>query len=198
MHDEGARDPARRDEDLERIARVAATGDPAALAAFLAAIQAPVVRYCRTKLIGSSGILTADDVAQDVLLAVCDALPRFRPEGAVMAFVFGIARFKIVDAFRAGGRDHSVPSDALPDHADVDPGPELGAVLATETVRLKAALAQLSVHHREVIVLRIALGYSGEEVAQFLGTTAGAVRVTQHRALQRLRAMLADPSADDE
>ncbi len=193
MHDEGPGDAGGREADLERLARRAATGDRAALSAFLAAVHAPVVRFCRARLIGSSGIVTADDVAQDVLLAVCDALPRFRPEGAVMAFVFGIARFKIVDAFRAGGRDHSTPSDSLPDHADLGPGPELEAVLSTETVRLKEALAQLSDHHREVIVLRVALGYSGEEVANILGTTAGAVRVTQHRALNRLRAMLADP-----
>lgn len=184
--------------ELERLARSAAAGDRVALGAFLAAIHQPVVRFCRGRLGGSTGILTADDVVQDVMLAVCDALPRFRPEGTVMAFVIGIARFKVVDAFRASGRDHSTPSDTLPERPDTDPGPELAAVLATELVRLKAALAALPDHQREVIVLRVALRYSAEEVAQMLGTTAGAVRVTQHRALARLRTLLADPVPRDE
>lgn len=180
---------------LERLARAAGTGDPAALDRFLRTVHRPVVRYCRAKMTGSIGVLTADDVAQDVLHAVCDALPRYRPSGSsVMAFVFGIARFKIVDAFRAAGRDHSSPSEYVPDSADLDPGPELAAVLTTETARLKEALGLLPDHHREVIVLRVALGYSADEVADITGSTPGAVRVTQHRALAKLRVLLAEPA----
>jgi RNA polymerase sigma-70 factor (ECF subfamily) len=190
--------PDHHDRELERLAQAATRGDRNALDAFLTAIHPPLTKYCRAKLGGSTGILTADDVVQDVMIAVCDALPRFRPEGTVMAFVFGIARFKIVDAFRSGGRDHSTPSDTIPERPDLDPGPELAAVLATELVRLKAALAVLPEHHREIIVLRIALSYTAEEVATLLNMTAGAVRVTQHRALTRLRALLADPVPQDE
>ncbi|MDN5857446.1 MAG: hypothetical protein L0H84_02380, partial [Pseudonocardia sp.] len=54
----------------------------------------------------------------------------------------------------------------------------------------------------EVLVLRGAVGLSAEETAAIVGSTPGAVRVTQHRALNRLRAELArrdaeaDPAAD--
>lgn len=196
--DDDERNRAERDAGLERLARRAGAGDRAALETFLREIHAPVVRYCRTKLIGSTGSLTADDVAQEVLFALCAALPRYRPEGsAVMAFVFGIARKKVVDAFRVGGRDRSTTTDTMPESADPDPGPELAAVLSTETVRLKQALALLPDHHREIIVLRIALSYSAEEVARILGSTPGAVRVTQHRALAKLRALLAEPARPD-
>ena len=79
----------------------------------------------------------------------------------------------------------------LPDHA-------CEAVLDESLdARLVAALRQLTPEQREVVVLRIALGYSAEEVARQLGTTAGAVRVTQHRALAKLRALLADPVTRD-
>lgn len=204
MHDRGEGpddddDERSEDESLEQLARRAAAGDRPALEAFLRAVHAPVVRFCRAKLIGSSGVLTADDVAQEVLYALCQALPRYRPDGsAVMAFVFGIARYKIVDAFRAAGRDRSTVSDALPDSSDPDPGPEFAAVLATETGRLKLALARLPDNHREIIVLRVALGYSAEEVARILGSSPGAVRVTQHRAMKRLRAMLVDTVRSDD
>lgn len=184
-HDEGA--------ELERLARLAGAEDRAALEEFLRRIKGPVVRYCRSKLIGSTGTLTADDVAQEVLMAVCEALPRYRPDGSsVMAFVFGIARFKLVDAFRAAGRNHSVPSDSLPENADPDPGPELAAVLSTEVVRQERVQGRAQPHHREVLGLRVAMGYSGAEVATLLGTTPGAVRVTQHRALAKLRSILAE------
>lgn len=194
---DGGSGPGDRDAEIERLAIAARGGEPRALDAFLRAIEGQVVRYCRAKLsVGSRH--TAHDVAQDVLYAVCDALPRFQPgSGPVMAFVMGIARFKVVDAFRAGGRDRSIPVDVVPDRPDPDGGPELAAVLATETDRLRGALGHLAEHHREVVVLRIALGYSAEEVARQLGTTAGAVRVTQHRALAKLRALLADPVSEE-
>jgi RNA polymerase sigma-70 factor (ECF subfamily) len=192
-------DSSDADAELERLARLAGAGDRAALEEFLRRIKGPVVRYCRSKLVGSTGTHTADDVAQEVLLAVCEALPRYRPDGSsVMAFVFGIARFKLVDAFRASGRNHSVPTDSLPEKLDPEPGPELAAVLSTEVVRLRAALQMLLPHHREVLGLRVAMGYSGAEVATLLGTTPGAVRVTQHRALVKLRGILADLSAPED
>ena len=187
------------DTEPDHLARLAATGDRAAVEAFLRAISPPVVRFCRSKLIGSSGTQTADDVAQEVLMAVCESLPRFRLDGSsVMAFVFGIARYKLVDAFRASGRDRSTPSESVPDTADLDPGPEFAAILSTETARLKLALAQLPEHHREVLVMRVALGYSAAEVARILGTTPGAVRVTQHRVLVKLRALLAEQATPED
>jgi RNA polymerase sigma-70 factor, ECF subfamily len=36
-------------------------------------------------------------------------------------------------------------------------------------------------------------GLSAEETGQMLGMSAGAVRVAQHRALARLRAMISEP-----
>ena len=188
---------ARGEADIEALAVAARTEDPRAVDAFLRAIEGPVLRYCRTKLsVGSRH--TAHDVAQDVLYAVCDALPHYQSgDGSVMAFVMRIARFKVVDAFRASGRDRSIPVGVVPDRPDPDGGPEVAAVLATEADRLRGALGHLAEHHREVVVLRIALGYSAEEVAQQLGTTAGAVRVTQHRALAKLRVLLADPVSEE-
>lgn len=180
------------DAEMDRLATAARTGEARAVEDFLRAIQTPVLRYCRAKM-ATHGTLTPQDVAQDVLYAVCDALPRYTPTSgtSVMAFVLGIARYKIVDSYRSGGRDRSVPVEQFPeDPTDVADGPEFAAVRSTETARLRAALATLSEHHREVIVYRVALGYSAEEVATLLGTTAGAVRVTQHRAMAKLRGLL--------
>jgi RNA polymerase sigma-70 factor (ECF subfamily) len=44
---------------------------------------------------------------------------------------------------------------------------------------------------REILLLRVGVGLSAEETADALGMTAGAVRVAQHRALAKLRKVLA-------
>jgi RNA polymerase sigma-70 factor (ECF subfamily) len=47
---------------------------------------------------------------------------------------------------------------------------------------------------REIVVLRVVVGLSAEETADAVGSTPGAVRVVQHRALARLRKVLAAPN----
>jgi len=53
-------------------------------------------------------------------------------------------------------------------------------------------LDELPDPQREILVLRVALGMSAEDTAGAVGSTPGAVRVAQHRALARLRSSLAD------
>jgi RNA polymerase sigma-70 factor (ECF subfamily) len=196
--DDGVR-PIRWEAELDDLAVQAAAGDKRALERLLRLIRAPVVHYCRAKMGNGIGLLTAEDVAQDVLFAVCGALARFRPgETPTIAFVYGIAHNKVVDAFRADRRDRSVPTEAeaVPDSVDLDLGPEAAAVLGTEVRHLRKFLAMLPAAHREILVLRIALQFSAIETARAVGSTPGAVRVTQHRAMTRLRKLIAEH--DDE
>jgi RNA polymerase sigma-70 factor (ECF subfamily) len=190
--DDGVR-PIRWEAELDDLAVQAAAGDERALERLLRLIQAPVVRYCRARMGNGIGLLTAEDVAQDVLFAVCGALARFRPgETSTIAFVYGIAHNKVVDAFRADRRDRSVPTEAVPDAVDIDLGPEAAAVLGTQVHDLRTLLAMLPATHREILVLRIALQFSAVETARAVGSTPGAVRVTQHRAMTRLRKLIAE------
>jgi RNA polymerase sigma-70 factor, ECF subfamily len=183
---------ARRDAELNELARLASTGDTGALDRFLERIRPTVVQYCRARIgNGMLGPQSAEDVAQDALVAVCGALERWQPEKRVMAFVYGIASNKVVDAYRAAGRDRSVPTEGVPDSPDPNPGPEQSAVLSSEVEELRTLLGKLPEHYREVLVLRLALGLSAVETANAVGSTSGAVRVTQHRALARLRDLIA-------
>jgi RNA polymerase sigma-70 factor (ECF subfamily) len=45
---------------------------------------------------------------------------------------------------------------------------------------------------REILILRVVNGLSAEETAEAVGSTPGAVRVAQHRALARLRKAIAE------
>jgi RNA polymerase sigma-70 factor (ECF subfamily) len=168
----------------------AAAGDRSATAAVLASVRPGVVRYCRARLGRfDGGYSLADDVAQEVCLAVVSALPRFTDQGRPFsAFVFSIAANKVADAQRAAIRNRAVAGgDEVPDRADPAAGPEEQAISADLARRLSRLLAHLSDTHRELIVLRVAVGLSAEEVGDVLGMSAVAVRVAQSRALNRLR-----------
>jgi RNA polymerase sigma-70 factor (ECF subfamily) len=82
-----------------------------------------------------------------------------------------------------------VPIDQLPDVADVGPGPADQVVKADEAEKARDLLDMLPPAQRELLVLRVAVGLSAEETGAVLDMTAGAVRVAQHRALSRLRAL---------
>jgi RNA polymerase sigma-70 factor (ECF subfamily) len=187
---------ARRDAELNALAVLASGGDRGALDQLLAHIRPVVVHYCRARIgHGMLGSQSAEDVAQDTLLAVCGALERWRPEKRVLAFVYGIAANKVVDAYRAGSRDHSVPTDIVPDEPDLEHGPEQAALFGSQVAELRELLDQLPENHREILVLRVALGMSAGETAHIVGSTPGAVRVAQHRALAKLRELAARRAA---
>ena len=168
----------------------AASGQQAAIEALLEQIRPMVLRYCRARLGQISGHYhIADDVAQEVCIAVLSALPRYRDMGRPFAsFVFGIASHKVADALRNAAR-LAIPTEDLPDGPDSRPGPEETVVAYIEAERARALLARLPVHQRELLVLRVLTGMSAEETGHALGMSPGAVRVAQHRALARLRAI---------
>jgi len=151
-----------------------------------------VVRYCRARMHRiSDHYHAADDVAQEVCIAVVSALPRYREMGRPFAsFVFGIASHKVADAQRAAARQ-GVPTEAVPDRPDDRPGPEEVVVACLEAERVRALLAQLPAQQHRLLVLRVLSGMSAEETGEALGMSPGAVRVAQHRALARLRAIVA-------
>jgi RNA polymerase sigma-70 factor (ECF subfamily) len=171
----------------------AVRGDGRARHDLLALIHPLVLRYCRARLGRRETALgTADDVAQDVCLAVVSVLPAYQLKGlSFRAFVYGIAANKVVDAFRASGRDRTEPVAELPDTPVTTEGPECRVLDAERDAALRVLLAHLTPRQQEVLVLRVAVGLSAEETAEAVGSTPGAVRVTQHRALLRLRRIIA-------
>jgi RNA polymerase sigma-70 factor (ECF subfamily) len=182
--------PQNAERELNELAALAGQGGQQAVSELLGRVRPMVVRYCRARLgrTGGGADTTADDVAQEVCLAVLNALPRYRDLGRPFsAFVFGIAAHKVSDAHRGASRDLSQPMEILPEVADDERGPEAAAIAADAARRLHKLLDTLPAAHREVVVLRVAVGLTAEETGRVLGMTPGAVRVTQHRALARLR-----------
>ena len=123
-------------------------------------------------------------------LRFCPALPRYRDMGRPFAsFVFGIASHKVADAMR------SASQPGHPDRGPARRGPTTGPARRRRrwpTWRPSASARcwrRLPVQQRELLVLRVLAGLSAQETGDELGMSAGAVRVAQHRALARLRAI---------
>lgn len=176
-------------ERLDAVVADAVAGDRDALREVLETIRPIVVRYCRARVGAAerSG-LSAEDVAQEVCVAAMMALPRYRDQGRpFLAFVYGIAAHKVADAHRAAGRNKADPTDVVPERMSVDAGPEQQAINSDASARMDALLQVLPEKQREILILRVVVGMSAEETAEAVGSTPGAVRVAQHRALARLK-----------
>jgi RNA polymerase sigma-70 factor (ECF subfamily) len=190
-----------RDDDttataaIGALVRRAVDGDERATHDLLAHVHPLAERYCRTKLARLPGDARhfVDDLAQEVCLAVLCALPRYRDLGRPFeAFVVSIAAHKVADLQRAAMRgpgSTAVPSDEMPEKPDDSLGPEERALLNSDAAWAKKLLDNLPDNLRELVLLRVAVGLSAEETGQVLGMSPGAVRVAQHRALSRLRAI---------
>jgi RNA polymerase sigma-70 factor, ECF subfamily len=180
---------------IRALVRRAAEGDERATHDLLAHVHPLALRYCRTRLSRLPGDARhfVDDLAQEVCLAVLCALPRYRDQGRPFeAFVFAIASHKVADLQRSAMRgpgSTAVPSEDLPETPDDSLGPEERALLSSDAEWAKALLANLPPNQRELVLLRVAVGLTAEETGQVLGMSPGAVRVAQHRALSRLRAL---------
>ncbi|BBA99599.1 putative RNA polymerase ECF subfamily sigma factor [Actinacidiphila reveromycinica] len=185
------------------LVRRAVDGDQRATHDLLAAVHPLAERYCRTRLSRLPGDARhfVDDLAQEVCLAVLCALPRYRDLGRPFeAFVVSIASHKIADLQRAAmrGPGAAVPSDEMPEKPDDSLGPEERALLNSDAAWARKLLARLPDHLRELVLLRVAVGLSAEETGRVLGMSPGAVRVAQHRALSRLRAIAEESGAVSE
>jgi len=182
--------------DLAGLAMLAQRGDTAARDTLLGQVRTMVHRYCRARLGRLPGSEhAADDVAQEVCIAVLAALPRYRDEGRPFeAFVFGVTSHKIADAARSAARA-ALPTDRIPDEPDPAPGPEGEALRRGDVVLVRQLLDRLPPRQRDLLLLRVASGLSADETGSALGMSAGAVRVAQHRALAQLRALAAEESA---
>ncbi|MGW4018593.1 sigma-70 family RNA polymerase sigma factor [Rhodococcus ruber] len=176
-------------EELDSAVAAAAQGDRTALAQVLRTIRPLVVRYCRARVgAAERGQLSADDVAQEVCLAVMTALPRYQDQGRpFMAFVYGIAAHKVADAHRSAARNRADPVAEVPESMSMDDSPEEQALNAETSRQMKQLLGTLPEKQREILVLRLVVGLSAEETAAAVGSTAGAIRVAQHRAIARLK-----------
>lgn len=184
------------DAELADLVPAAVQGDRRALQRIIAIIHPRVLRYARAR-IGGGRMPTPEDVAQEICLAVATSIDRYSDTGRpFMAFVYGIAFNKVADAHRSMARDKLSPVEDVPDTEVATITPEDAAMVSAGSNTVRALLDSLNEKARDIVILRVFVGLSAEETAQVMGSTPGAVRVAQHRALAKLRGQLEGGQAE--
>jgi RNA polymerase sigma-70 factor (ECF subfamily) len=162
-----------------------------AAGSLLGRVRQLALRYARARLGRFGAEDAAQDVAQEVCMAVHAGLRTYADRGLPFeAFVYSIAARKVADAQRQLIRGPESVAE-VPDSSDVTAGPEQLALVRDEASRAMAMIRTLPTQQQEILTLRVAVGLSTDETAAALGMTPGAIRVAQHRALTKLREMLA-------
>jgi RNA polymerase sigma-70 factor (ECF subfamily) len=160
-------------------------GDAAQYRQFLDCLCRHLRAYLRRRLPRAQA--DVEDILQETLLAVHNARHTYHDDQPLTAWVHAIARYKLMDFFRAHSRREAlhepleddgrifVDSDAEPADACRD----VGRLLET-----------LPDRHRLPIVLVKLQGLSVAEAAQRCGISESAVKVGVHRGLKALAASL--------
>lgn len=185
-----AADPAHWSRLIEA---VAASHDRAAFAALFAHFAPRVKSFM---LRSGASEASAEEVAQDTLLAVWRKAALFDPESAgASAWIFTIARNLRIDAIRrekrSGARD---AGDDVDQRIDDAPAPDALLVSSQSEQRVRAALAQLSDEQMRVVALSFFEEKAHGEIAALLQIPLGTVKSRLRLAMNRLRALLDDLS----
>ncbi|RVA43452.1 sigma factor, partial [Mesorhizobium sp. M7A.F.Ca.CA.004.11.1.1] len=97
--------------ELSRLMRAAIAGDERAYADFLHRIAALVRGFARRKIV--QGGVDPEDVVQETLLAIHVKRHTWRQDAPVLPWIYAIARFKVIDAFRRRGRRIEIDVDDI-------------------------------------------------------------------------------------
>lgn len=161
--------------ELSGLLRAAIAGDERAYAQFLHRIAALVRGFVRRKIV--QGGVDPEDVVQETLLAIHVKRHTWRADAPVLPWVYAIARFKLIDAFRRRGRRIEVEIDQI---AETFAEPETETASERDVAR---ALDGLPPAQRSVVSSISVDGRSIGETATKLGISETAVRVSLHRGL---------------
>jgi RNA polymerase sigma-70 factor (ECF subfamily) len=178
--------PVAVEPELQLLIRRARDGHPDALGALYDRYSPAIYRYLYRR---SGDAVLSEDLTGTVFLRMLEALKKDQAwDESFSGWLYRIAHNLLTDHMRARGRR---PESDLPETL-----PAGGTRLEDRVERdiaadaVRKALTHLKPEYTEVLLLRFTEGLSHADVAERLGKTETAVKVTQHRALKALRARL--------
>ena len=174
MHDVWGEPPP--DPGMDQLARIVArradpTGAADALCMLYAVHGLPILRYLYFL---TKDYEYAEELNQDVFLAVWNGASSFDGRASVYGWLHAIARRKVRD----GRRRHRLPTvadDHIAETEAVDPAPEQVAICRLELDVVIATLKTLAPHHQEILTL-VARELSMRDLALILDAPIGTVK----------------------
>jgi RNA polymerase sigma-70 factor (ECF subfamily) len=132
----------------------------------------------------------AEELVQEIHIALWRALPNFRGDSSLRTFVARIATNRAVTHVAHALK--SPPSLELNENiAAPDNNPESQAIAVSNQIRLMAAVRSLPLVHRQIVTLALE-GLTPREIAEYLGVTSNAVSIRLSRAKNLLRSLIGD------
>jgi RNA polymerase sigma-70 factor, ECF subfamily len=123
----------------------------------------------------------AEETLQDTFLSAWRGARHYRGEGPVGAWLWGIARRRLVSLARRR-------PGALPEEREIEPpGPEEIVISHEDAAQVRLAVARLPVDQRAAIEAVVFEGRSVAEAAASLGVAEGTIKSRLHRARLRIR-----------
>lgn len=169
---------------LRRVVQRAVHADPDAWERLYRRSYSRLFVYARRRLPTDA---TADDAVAETMLRALAQIATFTWQGAGFdAWLYGILRNVVLESLRHNSR--TTAEVLVPNHEEHDTTTTLEALVERDRHdEVRTAFAQLSSDDQEILEMRVVAGLSAAGVAEATGSTAGAVRMAQSRALQRLR-----------
>ncbi len=168
-----------QDEKDDGVLAAAAQRDPAAFALLYDRHIQPIYRYVYSH-VGRRA--EAEDVTSQTFVSALEALPRYRHRGHFDAWLFSIARSKVMDLFRHQSAARRQVEPVMP-----EPDSSGDQVPAEDVQSLRAVLRSLPEEERELLRLRYAAGLTFGKMASVLGRKEEAVKKSVYRLLARIR-----------
>jgi RNA polymerase sigma-70 factor (ECF subfamily) len=170
------------------ILKRAQAGDRSAALKLIERAAPAVTRWARGRIPQSArNDADTEDVVQDAVLKTLKGLENFqhRTVGGLRAYLRTSVINRIRDLIRASGRRGF--TETLDDEVrDSQPSPLEAAIMREKLDRFLEALQRLKPADRQVVVWRVELGYSVDEIAARLGKSKAAAGMTVTRAMARL------------
>jgi RNA polymerase sigma-70 factor (ECF subfamily) len=169
---------------VKKLIKKAKEGDSQAFGKLYDLFVDQIYRYCLIKT-GDEDV--ACDITSETFLRVRRYLNRYKDRN-FRAYVYTIARNLIVDYYKKEARTTNLleVEFIVDEKEDI----ETKMIKKQEVKRLYQTLSKLPRNYLDVITLRFIEGLSVKETAKILGRTGISVRVTQHRALKKLKTLL--------
>jgi RNA polymerase sigma-70 factor (ECF subfamily) len=181
------------DEPTMELVLSARLGNRLALEALLERCLPPVKRWAHGKLPAHArGSLDTGDLVQEAAMHVLARLDKFEPRhvGAMQAYLRMSVVNRIRDEIRRVGRRPETV-ELLTEPTSDDTSPLEIAIRGEAYERYRCALGKLRPRDREMVVARVEMQWSVEQIAQrFTMASLDAARVAIGRALKRLSAVI--------
>ena len=132
-----------------------------------------------------------DEAVQDTFVAVWKGAGRWKGDGEVAAWVWGIGIRRLLDALRRRPQAALALTDTTEGALGLAESAEERVLLGVEYGELGPALDRLSPELRAVVQVTVLDGLTTREAARLLGIPSGTVKTRMMRAKAQLREALA-------